>query len=198
MIYVPLCPEVYIIYGYSAVPYSVFRISLKSMENRMSFVKRKASGSAKVTPEEFDKQNKNFLRDMRNVISMAQIPSKLILNFDQTGITFIPFSYYTMEKEGATPVEVIEKDDRTQTTLVFFQGLYFVTFYFLKSYMNETLSSVVREDKTLFSTFSVSFHPFSFLRLRISHTHQLIDLMMSQRRSTCGGCYTSIYQQMEG
>ena len=156
MIYVPLCLEVYIIYGYSAVPYSVFRISLKSMENRMSFVKRKASGSAKVTPEEFDKQNKNFLRDMRNVISMAQIPSKLILNFDQTGITFIPFSYYTMEKEGATPVEVIEKDDITHTTLVFSGSLFH----------DLLLLQVVHEQNIVFccqGRQNVVFHPFSFL-----------------------------------
>ena len=74
----------------------------KSLQKRMGFVKRKASSSAKITPEEFDKQKKDFLRDIRNVISMDQIPSELIVNFDQTGISYIPASSYTMEKEGAT------------------------------------------------------------------------------------------------
>ena len=68
----------------------------------MGFVKRKASSSAKITPEESDKQKKNFLRDIRNVISMDQIPSELIVNFDQTGISYVLASSYTMEKEGAT------------------------------------------------------------------------------------------------
>ena len=35
----------------------------KLLQNRMGFVKRKASSSVKVTPEEFDKQKKSFLRD---------------------------------------------------------------------------------------------------------------------------------------
>ena len=77
----------------------------------MGFVKIKASSSAKVTPEEFDKQKRNFLRDIRNVIiSMDQIPSELIVNFDQTGISYVPASSYTMEKEGATRVELMIKD----------------------------------------------------------------------------------------
>lgn len=74
----------------------------KSLQNRMGFVKRKASSSAKVTPDEFDKQKRDFLRDIRNVISMGHIPSELIVNFDQTGISYVPASSYTMEKEGAT------------------------------------------------------------------------------------------------
>lgn len=91
----------------------------KSLQKRMGFVKRKASSSAKITPEEFDKQKKDFLRDIRNVISMDQIPSELIVNFDQTGISYVPASSYTMEKEGATRVEVTGKDDKRQITLVF-------------------------------------------------------------------------------
>ena len=84
----------------------------------MGFVKRKASSSAKITPEEFDKQKKDFLRVIRNVISMDQIPSELIVNFDQTGISYIPASSYTMEKEGVTRVEVTGKDDKGQITLL--------------------------------------------------------------------------------
>lgn len=42
---------------------------------------------------------------------MDQILSeKLIINFDQTGISYIPASSYTMEKEGATQNEVTGKD----------------------------------------------------------------------------------------
>ena len=69
----------------------------KSLQTRMGFVKRKASSSAKITPEEFDKQKKDFLRDVRNVVNMDQIPSELIVNF---GISYVPASSYTMEKEG--------------------------------------------------------------------------------------------------
>ena len=91
---------------------------VKSLQTRMGFVKRKASSSAKITPEEFDKQKKDFLRDVRNVVSMDRIPSELIVKFDQTGISYVPASSYTMEKEGATRVEVTGKDDKRQITLV--------------------------------------------------------------------------------
>ena len=90
----------------------------KSLQTRMGFVKRKASSSAKITPEEFDKQKKDFLRDVRNIVSMDQVPSELIVNFDQTGISYVPASSYTMEKEGATRVEVTGKDDKRQIALV--------------------------------------------------------------------------------
>ena len=46
---------------------------------------------------------------------MDQIPSELIVNFDQTGISYVPAS---SEKEGATQVEVAGKDDKRQITLV--------------------------------------------------------------------------------
>ena len=91
----------------------------KSLQNWMGFVKRKASSSAKITPEEFDQQKKNFLRDIRNVINMDQIPSELIVNFNLTGISYVSALSYTMEKEGATRVKVTGKDDRIQITLVF-------------------------------------------------------------------------------
>ena len=50
---------------------------------------------------------------------MDQILPELIVNFDQTRISYVPASSYTMEKEGATRVEVTGKDDRRQITLVF-------------------------------------------------------------------------------
>ena len=118
----------------------------KSLQTRMGLVKRTARSSAKITPEEFNKQKKDFLRDIRNVVSMDQIPSELI---DKTGISYVPASSYTMEKEGATRVEVTGKD--AQITLVL-----------TGSVSGEFLSpQVIYEGKTkrcMSSTVSVSFY----------------------------------------
>ena len=50
---------------------------------------------------------------------MDEIPGDMIVNFDQTGIHYIPVMPWTMEKEGVKRVETIAKDDKQQVTAVF-------------------------------------------------------------------------------
>ena len=49
---------------------------------------------------------------------MDEIPADLIINFDQTGINYVPVSSWTMEKEGSKRVEITGKDDKRQITAV--------------------------------------------------------------------------------
>ena len=49
---------------------------------------------------------------------MDEIPGELIINWDQTGINYIPVSSWTMQSEGAKKVEIIAKDDKCQITIV--------------------------------------------------------------------------------
>ena len=50
---------------------------------------------------------------------MEEIPSDLIINWDQTGIKYIPVSNWTMADEGSKRVEVVGADDKRQITAVF-------------------------------------------------------------------------------
>ena len=50
---------------------------------------------------------------------MDEIPLDVVINFDQTGINYIPVSSWTMEVEGAKRVEVAGKDDKRQITAIF-------------------------------------------------------------------------------
>ena len=50
---------------------------------------------------------------------MDEIPHELILNFDRTGLNYVPVTPWTMEEEGMKRVEVIAKDDERQITAVF-------------------------------------------------------------------------------
>jgi hypothetical protein len=50
---------------------------------------------------------------------MEEIPADLILNWDQTGIKFVPCSSWTMEQRGARRVEMIGANDKRQITAVF-------------------------------------------------------------------------------
>ena len=50
---------------------------------------------------------------------MDEIPSQLIINWDHTGINYVPVSSWTMETAGTKRVEIIGKDDKRQLTAVF-------------------------------------------------------------------------------
>ena len=84
----------------------------------MGLVKRRASTKAKVDVKNFDELKGNFLRDMRNVMLMDEIPPELIIT-DQTGINYVPVSSWTMEETGKKRVDIIGKDDERQITAVF-------------------------------------------------------------------------------
>ena len=49
---------------------------------------------------------------MELVISMDEIPDDLLINFDQTGIHYIPVSDWMMAEEGAKRTEIAGKDDK--------------------------------------------------------------------------------------
>jgi len=86
--------------------------------HRMGYVKRKATTKAKVTVENFAQLKSDYLLEIKNVIAMDEIPSQLVINFDQTGLNIVPTSDWTMEAEGSKRVEVIGKDDKRQLTAV--------------------------------------------------------------------------------
>ena len=120
----------------------------KSLLNQMGYVKRKACSKAKVDVEHFEKLKKEFLTNIRNIVVMDKIPPDLMINFDQTGINYLPISSWTMEKEGAKRVEMVAKDDKRLMTAVF-AGPFQVISYRLNLYMKERRHGI--------------FHAFNFL-----------------------------------
>ena len=85
----------------------------------MGFVKRKATTKAKISVEDFEEIKKGYILDNKVVVAMDEIPMELIINFDQTGIRYVPVSDWTMAEEGAKRVELLGKDDKRQLTAVF-------------------------------------------------------------------------------
>ena len=80
------------------------------------FVKR--SGTT-VTKEDFDAIKEQYLKDIKNVIEMDEIPDDLVINWDQTGIHYEPVSSWTMEKEGSKRIEIVVSDYKRQLTAIF-------------------------------------------------------------------------------
>lgn len=86
---------------------------------KLDFVKCKATTKAKVTVANFDILKMQYLQDIKAIVEMEDIPSQLIINWDQTGINYVPVSQWTMEKKGCKKVEVIGLNDKRQITAVF-------------------------------------------------------------------------------
>ena len=83
---------------------------------RMGLVKRQATTKAKVSPSNFAILKHQFLDDIRSVAMIDEIPQDLIINWDQTGVKYVPVSNWTMEVKGSKRVEVAGVDDKRQIT----------------------------------------------------------------------------------
>ena len=77
---------------------------------RMGMVKRKVS--TKVDVEEFETLKDEFLLSVKTIVSLDEIPLDLIINWDQTGINYVPMSSCTMGVEGSNKVDLVGKDDK--------------------------------------------------------------------------------------
>ena len=55
---------------------------------------------------------------------MDEVPPELVINWDQTGIHYVPVSSWTMEKEGSKRIEIVVIDDKSQLTAVFAGSLF--------------------------------------------------------------------------
>ena len=91
----------------------------KSFLHRLGYVKRRASTKAKVTAADFDAHKAQFVFDIQTIVEMEEIPSDLIINWDHTGIHYVPVSNWTLAEEGSKRVEIAGADDKRQITAVF-------------------------------------------------------------------------------
>ena len=90
----------------------------------MGFVQRKAiTSNSKYTVENFSEVREVFLNDMMAVVVMAEVPPELILNWDQSGIKFLPFNAWTMAPKGSKRVEMIGLKNMHQIAGVFCESL---------------------------------------------------------------------------
>ena len=100
-------------------PIQVNRHWAHSLLKRMNFVQRKATSLSKLTITDFKERKREVLNDVATTAEMEEIPGELILNWDQTGIRFVPSSTWTMERIGERRVEMIGVNDKRQITEVF-------------------------------------------------------------------------------
>ena len=61
-------------------------------------MKRKGTTKGTLQIESFDEEKYQFLFDVKVIITIEEIPSCLVINWDQTGIKYVPASNWTMAK----------------------------------------------------------------------------------------------------
>ena len=88
----------------------------KGLLGRMGLVKRQATTKAKITPSNFESKKQQYLADICSIVFIEEIPAELIINWDQTGVKYVPVSNWTMEVKGSKQVEVAGNDDKRQIT----------------------------------------------------------------------------------
>ena len=87
--------------------------------HRMGYVKRKANSKVKITVENFEAMKYNFLCEIKAIAMMEEVPSSMILNWDHTGLKYVPVSSWTIAKQGSKKVSIAGVDDKRQITGVF-------------------------------------------------------------------------------
>ena len=58
------------------------------------------TAKSRYSPAEFEHLKKEHLKDVSDTVEMEEIPPKLVLNWDQTGVKIVPSYTWTMEKQG--------------------------------------------------------------------------------------------------
>lgn len=101
-------------------PIQLNRYWSHSLLKWMNFVQRKATTSkSKYTVVNFAQLKKAILVNMTTTVTMEETPPELILNWDQTGIKFVPYLPWTMERQVAKRVEMVGISDKCQITALF-------------------------------------------------------------------------------
>ena len=59
------------------------------------------------------------MSDIAAVVKLEEVPPSLVINWDHTGLKYVPVSSWTMAKEGSKKVPIAGLEDKRQITAVF-------------------------------------------------------------------------------
>ena len=90
----------------------------KSLLKCMNYVGRKCSNAGKITQSCFVELKDVFLADIKTEVLMNDIPSDLIINWDQAGIQLVPTGDWTLNQAGEKIIPIRNSDDKRQITAV--------------------------------------------------------------------------------
>ena len=89
----------------------------KHLLHCVGFTKWRARTKAKLSVSNFLQLQEQFNYDAKVLIEMQEISLSLVINWDQTGIHYVPISSLTMEKARLKFMEIAGGDDKRQITV---------------------------------------------------------------------------------
>ena len=131
----------------------------------MGYVKRNATTKASISDVDFEARKEQYLFDIHTIIDMEEIPKELVINWEHTGIHYIPATNWIMAPEGSKRIELAALDDKKQFIAVFaaiLSGKFLPT-------------QVICARKH-----NVAFQPSSFPQIGVSHSLKTIGQMRKQ------------------
>ena len=86
------------------------RSLIQSIYRRYNLVKRKGtSGRAVIDSDKILEVKNKFVEEINALVTEHEIPSELIINYDETALPIIPTAHYTMAEKGAKTVNISNK-----------------------------------------------------------------------------------------
>ena len=90
----------------------------KSLLKRMNFTKRRASTKSTNPSQNTEEVKEEFLGDLIQAVELNEVPPDLIFNWDQTAISLVPSSQWTLDKKGNKRVAIVGHCNKRQITAV--------------------------------------------------------------------------------
>ena len=82
-------------------PITISKDWAKGIMERMGLSKRKATTKSTLSKYDFNEVRSTYLNDILTIVLMEEVPLSLVINWDQTGVNFVPVSEWTMEEKGS-------------------------------------------------------------------------------------------------
>ena len=82
-------------------PITISKDWAKGIMERMGLSKRKATTKSTLSKYDFNEVCSTYLNDILMIVLMEEVPMSLVINWDQTGVNFVPVSEWTMEEKGS-------------------------------------------------------------------------------------------------
>ena len=89
-----------------------------SFLDRLGFVKRKGTRTARKVPADFPAVKGEFLTKVTAAVTEHNIPPSVVVNCDQTGAKMVPVNKWTMAEQGSRQVDVVGLDDKREMTVL--------------------------------------------------------------------------------
>ena len=87
--------------------------------HRMGCVKKKGNTKTQVLPAIFEDIWRTFLKQMKSIIKLEEIPSQFVTNWEQTTCSYVPVLEWTIEKETAKHADCGALHEKLQITTNF-------------------------------------------------------------------------------